>query len=56
MRSVYDATSVDNLVAIKRLLALQLVSSGVRVADIASTLELPPKVVRQWIPKEWRVR
>ena len=39
--------------AIKRLLVLQLVSSGTRVADIAATLQLPERTVRSWIPKEW---
>ena len=45
---------LNEIEAIKRLLVLQLVSSGIRVEDVARSLGIRAKEVRRWIPKEWK--
>ena len=40
----------DELVSIKRLLVLQLVTSGVQGKDIAKTLGVDPSVVSRLVP------
>ena len=48
--------SEKELTAIKRLLILQLVISGVRVADIAMTIKISQRAIRAMLPKGWEAR
>ena len=45
-----------DLVAIKRLLILQLITSGVKMADIAFTLEVPVTEIKKMKPPDWDQR